>query len=381
MAAARALSQAAGASTKPLESGLASSSANATEPGIFAEDGHVENVVALLMWMAKDQEMSIPMDDINKMALDVLGKWDERNPEHVSTWGSPVAIDSQALARLSKLIDIMMTHKDGSSKDPTATLAFMRRCVAAREKVLTKKYTAAENVSKKGPQERQKRGTAAEPVSKKDNATERVSKRVELDEDAVAACCQKFGRDLLERDLLPHQKKYTKYYLRFKFEGDSHLSTFQRSFTDNMLRKKLGSKQVAIHIWQHGLPSITDTPPRKQVDARMLQSSMDECLHWFAVLATSIVAYESQPGLDIQHSLGSGVPDEQQKKRREALQRAVEALRSSEAHVEQRDHKKRKYDDMHHAEQSAIENYETGRAQRIKDGHTIKPLKKFRSTL
>jgi hypothetical protein len=63
------------------------------------------------------------------------------------------------------------------------------------------------------------------------------------------------------------------------------------------------------------------------------------------------------------------------------LQRAVEALRSSEAHVEQRDHKKRKYDDMHHAEQSAIENYETGRAQRIKDGHTIKPLKKFRSTL
>jgi hypothetical protein len=153
MAAARALSQAAGASTKPLESGLVSSSANATKPRMFAEDGHVENVVALLMWMAKDQEMSIPMDDIKKMALDVLGKWDERNPEHVSTWGSPVAIDSQALARLSKLIDIMMTHKDGSSKDPTATLAFMRRCVAAREEVLTNKDTAAEHVSKKDFQE------------------------------------------------------------------------------------------------------------------------------------------------------------------------------------------------------------------------------------
>jgi hypothetical protein len=242
------------------------------------------------MWMAKDQEMSIPMDDINMMALDVLGTWDERNPAHVFTWGTPVTIDSQALARLSKLIDIMMTHKDGSSKDPIATLAFMRRCVAAREEVLTNKDTAAEHVSKKGLQERQKRGTAAEPVSKKDNATERVSKRVELDEDSVAACCQKFGRDLLERDLLPHQKKDTRYCLRFKFEGDSYLSTFQRSFTDNMLRKHLGSKQVAIHIWQHGLPSITDFPLRKQVDTCMLQSSMDECLHWFAVLATSIVA-------------------------------------------------------------------------------------------
>ena len=63
------------------------------------------------------------------------------------------------------------------------------------------------------------------------------------------------------------------------------------------------------------------------------------------------------------------------------MQRAAETLRSGKALVEQRDHKKRKYDDMHHAEQSAIENYETGKAQRMKDGHTIKPLKKFRSTL
>jgi hypothetical protein len=146
------------------------------------------------------------------------------------------------------LIDIMMTHKDGSSKEPTATLAFARRCVAAQEEVLTNKGAAAEHVSKKGIQVRQKRGTAAEHVSKQDNAAERVSKRVELDEDSVAACCQKLGRDLLERDLLPHQKKDTRYCLRFRFEGDSYLSTSQRSFTDNMLRKHLGSKQMAIHI-------------------------------------------------------------------------------------------------------------------------------------
>jgi hypothetical protein len=81
-------------------SGPASSSANATELGIFPEDGHVDNVIALLMWMAKDQETSIPVDDINMMALDVLCKWGEPNPAHVFTWGTPVTMDSQALARL-----------------------------------------------------------------------------------------------------------------------------------------------------------------------------------------------------------------------------------------------------------------------------------------
>ena len=117
-----------------------------------------------------------------------------------------------------------------------------------------------------------------------DHATERV----ELDKDEVSLCYQRFGRILLTDDLLPHQKQDKRYRLRNDFEGDTYLSTFQRSFTDNMLRKFLGHKSVAFLIWQHGLPSIADRPlvyhrrvDSKVLDMGMLQSGLDECLQWY----------------------------------------------------------------------------------------------------
>jgi hypothetical protein len=297
-----------------------------------------------MTFFGKDQQRSIPKDDLRLMAIEVLCRWGDKS-------GTMAA---QAVAKLSKLIDMMATRKDGTCKDPHATLHFMRRCAAARDEVLIMQGTATEHAS---------------------------AKRVELDEDAVSWCYQKFGRDLLEHDLLPHQQINTRYCLRTRFEGDTYLNNYQRSFTDNMLRKNLGSKQVAFHIWQHGLPSITDGCYSKEVDTCMLQSSMEEGLHWYAALATSIVTHESQSGFHTQQSLGSIHPDEQQERRRETLQRAREALRKGKALVEERDRKKRKYDDMRCSEQRALEDYETGKAQRSVDVHTVKPLKTFRSTL
>ena len=104
----------------------------------------------------------------------------------------------------------MMLHKDRSPKNPNDTLTFMRRAAKIREEVL---------------------------ATKSDNATERV----ELEEDEVSWCYRRFARILLTDDLLPHQKQDKKYRLRNKFEGDTYLSTFQRSFTDNLLRKFLGN--------------------------------------------------------------------------------------------------------------------------------------------
>ena len=133
------------------------------------------------------------------------------------------------VAKLSHLIDIIMLHKDGSPKDANKTLAFMRRLGRIREEV---------------------RGTSS------DNATERV----ELDRAEVSECYRRFGRILLTDDLLPHQKRDNRYSLRNKFKGDTHLSSFQRSFIDNLLRKFLGDKKVAFLIWQHGMPSIVNAP-------------------------------------------------------------------------------------------------------------------------
>ena len=106
--------------------------------------------------------------------------------------------------------------------EPNPKKAFMRWCSVIRDEVL------AQN----------------------DNATERV----ELEPDDVALCYRKFGRALITHNLHPCQLQDSRYRLRSNTDDDTHLSKFQRSFTDSMLYKNVGGKQVAMQIWQHGLP-------------------------------------------------------------------------------------------------------------------------------
>ena len=153
------------------------------------------------------------------------------------------------------------------------------------------------------------------------NATERV----ELDTNDVLSCYQRYGCNLITHDLLPHQKQDRRYRLRNDFDGDTHLSGFQRSFVDNMLRKRLGDKKVAMLIWQHGLPRLADLPftagptssgSRGQVlDMGMLQSSLDECILWYISLANHFATHQSQEGFDIQVSVSSLDEQERQRQR------------------------------------------------------------------
>ena len=92
-----------------------------------------------------------------------------------------------------------------------------------------------------------------EVLAQNDNATERV----ELEPGDVALCYRKFGRALITHNLHPRLLQDRRYRLRSNTDGDTHLSQFQRSFTDAMLRTHLGDKQIAMQIWQHGLPDTT----------------------------------------------------------------------------------------------------------------------------
>ena len=202
----------------------------------------IEKIVALLLWMAQDFQSHMHIDDIHCAALEVVIK--HRDAATGDILGS---LHTASAAKLSELIDIMMVDENGSPKDANATLTFMRRLAKIREEL---RATSSDN--------------ATERVESSDNATERVessdkaTERDELDEEEVSWCYRRFGRSLLTDDLLPHQKRDEKYRLRNKFEGDTHLSSFQRSFTDNLLRKFLGNRKVAFLIWQHGIPSIAD---------------------------------------------------------------------------------------------------------------------------
>ena len=326
--------------------------ASASDDGFLLGDDDLEKIVALLLWMAQDFQPIIHMDDIHYAAL-----------ETILTLPVDHAIGTlhtASVAKLAKLIDIMMLHKDGSPKDPNATLTFMRRVAKVREQV---------------------RATSS------DNATERV----ELNEDEVSLCYQRFGRILLTEDLLPHQKKDKRYRLRNSFVGDTQLTTFHRSFTDNMLRKFLGDKKVALLIWQQGLPGIADSPvayrrrrhATEQPDMGMLQSGLAECLQWYCRLANNIVVHQTQEGFDTLVSASSLDKQErrQQQTRRRALQKARDALRLGATLVTQRDANKRSYDEMTNTEQKTLEDYETGRAKRAKQALATPKMKPFRRNL
>ena len=320
---------------------------------VLLEDDDLEKIVALLLWMSQDFHPKLLLQEIHHAVLDAVIKCAD-----AVTGGTLGLLHTASVAKLSQLIDIMLLHKDGSPKDPNQTLTFMRSCSTFRDEQIY-------------------------PY----NATERV----ELDENEVSSCYQRFGRNLIKHDLLPHQKQNKKYHLRNKFEGDTHLSGIQRSFVDSMLRKSLGDKKVAMLIWQHGLPRLADLPftagPtsfRGQVlDIGMLQSSLDECMQWFTSLANDIVTHQSQEGFDLQLSASSRDPQEQQRQqtRREALQKARDALRLGATLAKQRDKGKRTYHDMDDAEQKTLEDYETGRTKKAKLDFSTPRMQPFRCKL
>ena len=158
-----------------------------------------------------------------------------------------------------------------------------------------------------------------------------------------------------------------------------------------MLRKRLGDKKVAMLIWQHGLPRLADLPftagptsfKGQVLDIGMLQSSLNDCMQWFTSLANDIVTHQSQEGFDLQLSASSRDPQEQQRQqtRREALQKARDALRLGATLAKQRDKGKRTYDEMDDAEQKTLEDYETGRTKKAKLDSTTPTMQSFRCKL
>ena len=105
----------------------------------------------------------------------------------------------------------------------------------------------------------------------------------------------------------------------------------------------------------------------------MLQSGLDECLEWYTFLANDIVAYQSQESYELERR--------RQEMRREALQKAWDDLRLGAALAKQRYDKKRLYNDMNDDEQKILEDCETGRTKKAKQGFTTPRMNPFRSTM
>ena len=132
-----------------------------------------------------------------------------------------------------------------------------------------------------------------------------------------------------------------------------------------------------------GGPFVQAIAAEKSLDMGMLQSGLDECLQWYSSLANAIVDHQSQEGFDVQVSASSLNEQDRQRQqtRREALQKARDDLRRGAVLVQERDDRKRSYDEMNTDEQKILEDYETGKTKRAKTRSTTPRMKPFRCKL
>ena len=319
--------------------------ASASEDDVALNDAEFAKIVTLLTWITHHYQKQIKEDVIHATALEAVSKWNDLT----KSGGNLGLRNSASIKEMSNIVGIMTTNKDGTTKDPNETLYFMRRVASVREQLLADR--------------------------KEDPKT-----RDELNETDVSLCYQRFGRELLTHDLLPHQKGQKKYRLRNNFDGDTFLSNPQRSFVDSMIRKFMGDKRVASLIWQRGMPESIDVPLCKKLDKCMLQSSMVEFLQWYLGLANDIATHHTQENFHAQLAASSREAEQRtlQRRRREARRKAQLNMRFGRKLAKQRDDNKRSYTDMHKWEQKVLEDYDTGKSNKARRNLVTPQLKKFR---
>ncbi len=296
----------------------------------------VDNFAELLKRSSKDYGLAMSAAEVKTRILEWLDRTE--------------CFDAEAILIVSKVYGIMTKDKRGNAKSFNETLHFMRRCADFRETVMR---------------------------NKRDTATERV-----LDADDVSACYRACGQDLLQNDLFPNQLKDRKYQLRWDDSGDPILTSFQTSFVGNILRKRLGDKKLAFHIWQHGLPKLI-APPLLQSRAPSPTKALEQCCHWYTAFGQSLAAYEASPALPEQRALGGTCKgwklDQDQDTRRKLLAVAKTALAEGRKLANAMGVGKRKWNEMTPDEQKNLEEYETRKSTKAIDDLKIAPPDKFRS--
>ena len=188
---------------------------------------------------------------------------------------------------------------------------------------------------------------------------------------------------MLIQDTTSNQRKQGKYQIRYDKDGEMYFSAEQRNWIQHMLRKNLGHKNIAFFIWQHGLPELLEAPLRMKPQSReQLQSILEEGIHWHASLLQSLVAYSTGPELEHARRMSDLGQAAWRRPKRQTYFAAKEKLKRGKRLCEQRDSKKRGYDEMSATEQQILEDYDTRKSRaRVKEASLRVDRKPFRGFL
>ena len=177
------------------------------------------------------------------------------------------------------------------------------------------------------------------------------------------------AENLLTNHLTPAQKKKKKYQIKRTADNSIIVTSKQRSFTNNMLRKYLGSDKVATVIWKFGAPPVLDGSlkiQRAATEHAALRANIKECLEWWTQLIIAVTAHAENPDLQTQQRLSSLSKEDKlwKEMRRSLLAKLNQDMKNGKRLAEERDSNKRKFADMEAREQQVLEDWETGKIEK-----------------
>ena len=168
--------------------------------------------------------------------------------------------------------------------------------------------------------------------------------------------------DIFANELTPKQQKQAKYMLR----EDATIPSDLRSLVNVILRKNLGDSRVALYILQHGIPTLLDASLlRHPLQSAAMETMLEELMVWHASLLNWLDKRQNDPTTIIARKLSDLDQKQWQAERRCRKYELQQQLRQGAHLAELRDTKRKRFDDMSATEQRVLEDYDTGKLQKL----------------
>ena len=187
------------------------------EPIVSAVSGATVAIADCIAW-AVAQSMDAPTRALDKLTEDVLEHRDPMSPKDETV--------------LTKIAHLILSYTGRTRKSLTRLVECSRWRDATRQRALNDKGLATEQASD-------------EPI---DNEVR--------SEDEVIRCLTDWPVKWMRRELDATQHELHEFRVKYRKDDLAYLTHFQRSFMNNILRNRLGSKFVAMRIRTVDLPQI-----------------------------------------------------------------------------------------------------------------------------
>ena len=149
-----------------------------------------------------------------------------------------------------------------------------------------------------------------------------------------------------------------------------------------ILRQHLGDARVANFLFNHPIPRLLDLPMRTNAPTKaLLQNMLEEFMMWHASLLQSLLEQQQHSDVIMARRLSDLDQKQWQRQRRLCKKEAKQRMNYGASLAEQRDSRKRKFDDMSATEQQILEDFETDKARKRYEATCAKKMPIFRGEM